>query len=216
MIIECQSLLSSLNLTISQFPTNWLQRTIHNGLLVAIHWQGKHTILKSLFPEWMSRIVSDMLSSLIQFSRSSALTFGGPEVVVSKHTILRPFFIDSVNNLLFSLVFSIPQPIWPENTTSMSTVTTKTANFLLRKSQPSFVIDCIVNARCGNIRDNSWAESVISSIGPIHSLPVVLRIVKLLPVDFVAGSIDNESIVEWWVVGEVVEWGRGIGQHPYA
>ena len=87
----------------------------------------------------------------------------------------------------------------------MFAVATKTADSLLRESQPSFASNGIMDARSRHVRNDTSTEIVISTVCPVDPLPVVFGVVENLPIDFIAGSIDNKGVVEGGVVRVVVD-----------
>ena len=196
---------SYFDLAISKFAANWLQRAVYDCLRVAVWRKCKYCILEGLFSERVNRIVRYVLASLVQSSWSSIFVFRCPEVVVSEHSILRPFLIDCVNNLLLTLVLSILQPVGFQNTTAMSTITAEAAHSFLRKSKPSLAIDSIVDARGWDIRDNRSTKSIVSSISPVYSFTVVLWVVELLSINLVVGAINYKSIIKGSIVRVVVD-----------
>ena len=88
----------------------------------------------------------------------------------------------------------------------MSTVAAEATYFFLREGKPSLIIDCIVDARCGDVRDDTATEAVISAIGSINSFPVILGIIEFLPIDLKLGAIDDKGVIEGNIVRVVVEW----------
>ena len=88
----------------------------------------------------------------------------------------------------------------------MSTVTAEAAYLFLGEGKPSLAIDCVVDARCGLVRDDTAAEAIIPAIGSIDSFSVILWIVEFLAIDLVVGAVDDKGIIECDIVRVIIDW----------
>lgn len=94
----------------------------------------------------------------------------------------------------------------------MCSVAAETALRSLRESDPSLILNCKLLAWSGDVGQNRSTEGIVSSIGSVHSFPVVLRIIESLTIDTVHGFIDSECLVEVDVEGVVINGRRDCQQ----
>ncbi len=87
----------------------------------------------------------------------------------------------------------------------MTAVTAETTLRFLRKNEPSFIIDYIVNTRSRHVGKDRSAKAFIPSIDSIYSFSVIDWIVELLSIDFIIGAVDYKDIIKSDVVREVVD-----------
>jgi hypothetical protein len=93
----------------------------------------------------------------------------------------------------------------------MGTVTAKAAEILIRKDDPSPVLDDVVNAGCCRIGEERAADSIVLAVDKVHSLPVVDRVIEFLCGVGEVGAIDHVSLIERNVVWKVEGWGIFAG-----
>lgn len=138
----------------SQLSTKRFQRAICRSFGVAVLRKGKNAIREGLLSERMSGVVSDVASSFIEPSGSSILIFRDPEPVVSNHTIFRPLFVHSINYLFLPFILCTVEPVRPKDPTAMGTIAAETALAFLREGNPTLVVNCVLDARSRNIRED--------------------------------------------------------------
>ena len=86
----------------------------------------------------------------------------------------------------------------------MSTITTQAADRFLRESDPSFVINSVLDTRSIGIGNDGSTETVVSSICPINSFSIFDRIIEEKTIDFIFGLVDDIGLIEGDMEGEVV------------
>jgi hypothetical protein len=153
----------------------------------------------------MDRVVCDVRASLVQFPGGSVLVLARPVPVVAEHPVLRPFLVNSVDYLFFSHEGGIRKPVGFEDTAAVGRVAAETALALLGEGDPSFVVDCVLDAGGGDVGEDLSAEGIVPAVDSVDSFPVVEGVVEDLSVDLIVGAIDDEDLVEGGVVGEVVD-----------
>ena len=129
---------------------------------------------------------------------------GSPEVVVANVSILRPFVINLISNLFLSLVLRAFQPIRSKDPATVGAVTAEAAYFFLRKGDPPFVIDSVLNAWCTDLGKDGPTEIVVATICPINSFPVFNGVIKKQSIASVFGLVDCVGLVKGNEVGKVV------------
>jgi hypothetical protein len=143
-------------------------------------------------------------SRFVKPSGSMAGVLGSPEVVVADVSILRPFVINLISNIFLSLVLRVFQPIRSEDPAAVGAITAKAAYFFLRKGEPPFVIDSVLNAGCTDLGKDGPTEIVVAPICPINSFPVIHGVIKEQSIACVFGLVDCVGLVEGDEVGKVV------------
>lgn len=96
------------------------------------------------------------------------------------------------------------KPIRTQNATSMRSITALAAAGFVRENHPTNVSDGNLLAGCGLVGSHSAANQVVSSVGSIHSLPVVCRVIDELSVDLVSSFVDDEGFIEVDLIGVVI------------
>jgi len=64
------------------------------------------------------------------------------------------------------------------------------------EDHPAFVIYCVLLAGSGLVGCYCSADYVISSVGAVHSLTIIKRVIEKLAIDTVSCLINEESLVE--------------------
>jgi hypothetical protein len=103
----------------------------------------------------------------------------------------------------------------------MSIIAAEAALILIWENNPPSIGYSDVLAGCAYIGHDGSTDAVIPSIDVVDPFFVVDRVVKLLPLDCIVGTVDDIGLVEacivrvvvcWWGLGRQVKNGEGYQQ----